>query len=70
MSWPGPSEGSGEPCTTYRRERFVQHPAQGAETSIELAGGSVKGDSDLHGHHAREDRQAIRSPPLHLGHRA
>ncbi|MGW3105198.1 AAA family ATPase [Streptomyces sp. NPDC001100] len=33
--------------TTYRQERFTQHPVAGAETSVELTGGSLTVDSPL-----------------------
>lgn len=52
VSRPRLPEGSDKPYTVYRRERFVQHPAQGAETSVKLAGSSVEVDSGLHGDHA------------------
>ncbi|NJP72073.1 AAA family ATPase, partial [Streptomyces sp. C1-2] len=49
VSRPRLPEGSREPYARYRRERFVQHPAQGCATSVELTGGSVKVDSGLPG---------------------
>lgn len=49
VSRPRLPEGSRERYAMYRRERFVQHPAQGTETSVELTSGSVKVDSDLPG---------------------
>ncbi|MEW2275386.1 AAA family ATPase [Streptomyces griseofuscus] len=51
ISRPRLPEGSREPYTMYRREMFVQHPAQGGETTVELTSGSVKVDSSLPGDH-------------------
>ncbi|MFF7414478.1 AAA family ATPase [Streptomyces lydicus] len=52
ISRPRLPEGSDAPYTMYRRERFVQHPTQDDETSVELTSGSVKVGSDLPGDRA------------------
>ncbi|QCB25033.1 AAA family ATPase [Streptomyces sp. SS52] len=54
VSRPRLPEGSRERYAMYRREHFVQHPAEGAETSVELTSGSVKVDSNLPGDHTDE----------------
>ncbi|MFJ2510827.1 AAA family ATPase [Streptomyces griseoviridis] len=51
VSRPRRPEGSRERYTTYRRERFVQHPTPGAETSVELTSDTATVDSDLAGDH-------------------
>jgi predicted ATPase len=68
ISRPRLPEGSRERYAMYRRERFVQHPTQGAETSVELTSGSVKVDSDLPGDETDETVGIGRmASALHLG---
>ncbi|MFI9599377.1 AAA family ATPase [Streptomyces sp. NPDC052043] len=68
ISRPRLPEGSRKRYAMYRRERFVQHPTEGGQTSVELTSSAVKVDSDLPGDHTDETVDVGRmASALHQG---